>query len=213
MTWTFGVAPLDGQVTAARLLRRVTDLVLSIETDDGELDRLVADLRAAEARLAARAPTDLTPRVGAAAASGGRPYLDHSRHVGAFDPCFPEYAIDVDVDGDRAAGSVAFPLAFEGPPGFVHGGVLAVFFDCVAQHHNCDTGVAGKTTGLALRYRRPTPLLTDLRFELARVVDVDRITSTGRLLDGDTLLCEAEVRAVAGDRASLPAVAPRRGSP
>jgi hypothetical protein len=210
MTWTFGVAPLDGQVTAARLLRRITDLVLALETDDGELDRLATDLRAAEARLAARVPADHTPRVGAAA-SGGRVYLDHSRHVGAFDPCFPEYAIHV--DGDRAVGAISFPLAFEGPPGIVHGGVLAVFFDCVAQHHNCDAGVAGKTTGLSLRYRRPTPLLTDLRFELARTVDGDRITSTGRLLDGDTVLCEAEVRAVAGDRASLPAVSPRRGSP
>jgi len=207
--WTFGVEPLDRQVTAARLLRRVTDLVLSLEADDGTLDRLIADLGAAEAGLAARAPTDATPRVGAAAAPDGRVYLDHSRDIGAFDPCFPEY--EIAVDGDRATGTVAFPLVFEGPPGIVHGGFLAVFFDCVVQHHNCDVGVAGKTTALSLRYRRPTPLRTELRFELDRESDGRRITSTGRLLDADGVLCEAEMRAVAGDRASLPDVSPRRG--
>ena len=31
----------------------------------------------------------------------------------------------------HASGTVTFPLVFEGPPGVVHGGVLATFFDCV----------------------------------------------------------------------------------
>jgi acyl-coenzyme A thioesterase PaaI-like protein len=207
--WTFGVEPLPQTVTAARLLRRVTDLVLSVEDEDGEVDRLIAELRAAEARLADRVPADTRPRVGPAVASAGRVYVDHSRDIGAFNPCFPEY--DVAVDGDDASGTVTFPLALEGPPGIVHGGFLAVFFDCVMQHHNCDVGVAGKTTSLALRYRRPVPLLTELRFEVTRAVDGHRITSAGRLADTDgTVLCEAEMGAVAGDRASLPDVSPRR---
>ena len=87
-------------------------------------------------------------------------YLDHARDVGAYNPCFPEY--ELTVDGRRATGTVTFPIAYEGPPGVVHGGFLALFFDCVVQHHNCDVGVAGKTTSLAIRYRRPTPLLTPL---------------------------------------------------
>ena len=209
MGWSFGVAPLPRADQAARQLRRVTDLILSLEDDDGELDRLVADLGAAEARLAARAPTDPRPRVGPGAAPDGRVYLDHSRDVGAYNPCFPEYAIAV--EGDRATGTVTFPVAFEGPPGLVHGGFLAVFFDCALQHHNCDVGVTGKTTGLALRFRRPTPLLTELRFELDRAVHEHRITSTGRLLGADgTVLCEAEGRAVVGAMTDLPEVSPRR---
>jgi hypothetical protein len=209
--WMFGVEPLPQTVTAARLLRRVTGLVLSLEAEDGEVDRLIAELRTAEARLADRAPADTQPRVGDAAASAGRVYIDHARDIGAFNPCFPEY--DIAVDGEGAAGTVTFPLAFEGPPGIVHGGFLSVFFDCVMQHHNCDVGVAGKTTSLALRYRRPVPLLTELPFELTRAVEGGRITSTGRLTGGDgTVLCEADMGAVAGDRASLPEVSPRRGT-
>ena len=71
--------------------------------------------------------------------------------------------------------------------------------------------MAGKTTSLALRYRRPVPLLADLRFTLARSVDDRRITSTGALAAADgTVLCEAEMQAVAGDLSALPAVSPRR---
>ena len=212
MRWTFGVEPLPQTIAAAGLLRRVTDLVLSMEGDDGELHRLVTDLRGAEARLAARVPPDARPRIGPHVSSDGRVYLDHARDVGAFNPCFPEY--DIAVDGDRASGTVMFPVAFEGPPAVVHGGFLAVFFDCVIQHHNCDVGVAGRTSALSLRYRRPTPLLTELGFELTRAVDDHRITSTGRLLGaGGELLCEAEMRAVVGDPASLPEVSPRRTGP
>jgi hypothetical protein len=189
----------------------VTDLVLSVEDDDDDVERLIAELRAAEARLAERVPPEARPRVGPAADSGGRVDLDHSRDIGAFNPCFPPY--EIAVDGDRASGTVTFPVAFEGPPGVVHGGFLAWFFDCVMQHHNCDVGVAGKTTSLSLRYRRPAPLLTELRFEVTRRLDDRRITSTGRLAGpGDDVLCEAEMAAVAGDRAALPAVSPRRSS-
>jgi hypothetical protein len=209
--WTFGAEPLAQTTEAADLLRRVTSLVVALEGDEVVVDRLIADLRRAEDELAARVPPDPAPRVGAAAGGHGRVYLDHARDIGAFNPCFPEYTIAV--DGDRATGTVAFPVAYEGPPGIVHGGFLALFFDCAVQHHNCDVGVAGKTTSLALRYRRPTPLLAPLTFTLERTAGDGRIRSTGALLVGDRLLCEADVDAIAGDRANLPEVSPRRSAP
>src|SRR5262245_15837983 len=104
---------------------------------------LNASLERAEAELAALAPADARPRIGADRAGAGRVYLDHARNVGAFDPAFPLYTIEV--NGDRASGTVAFPILYEGPPGLVHGGFVAVFFDQVIQHHNCDVGQAGKT--------------------------------------------------------------------
>ena len=92
----------------------------------------------------------------------------------------------------------------------MHGGFLAVFFDCVVQHHNCEVGVAGKTTSLVLRYRRPVPLLETLSFSLEREVSDGRIRSSGELRTRERVLCEAEVDAVAGDAAALPAVSRRR---
>ena len=211
MRWEFGAEPLPQTVAAADLLRRVTSHVLAMERDEPEVDRLLAVLAEAEARLAALAPTDTPPRVGDAAGSDGRVYVDHARDIGAFNPCFPNS--EIVVDGAHAHGSVRCPIAYEGPPGLVHGGFLAVLIDCVVQHHNCDVGVAGKTASLALRFRRPTPLLTDLTFTVDRRVDGDRITSSARILADDVVLAEAEVVAVAGDRSRLPAVGARRTEP
>ncbi|MCK9900209.1 hypothetical protein CC117_13895 [Parafrankia colletiae] len=217
--WTFGVGPLPQTVVAADRLRQVISLLLALEHPDPAVDDLLAALDAAQRRLGRSAPADPAPRVGAAVDGAGRAYLDHSRHIGAFNPCFPDY--EIAVDGDHAEGTVNFPIAYEGPPGLVHGGFLALFFDAVIQHHNCDLGLAGKTAGLALRYRRPTPLRTDLRFVLIRSADGPRIRTTGRLLAGevagevagDVVLCEAELDAVKGDRARLPDVSPRRAHP
>ena len=206
--WTFGEEPLTQTAELAAALRRVMALALSMEGPDPRVAALTETLAEAERALTGAVPPSPTPRVGAAAEGDGRVYLDHSRDIGSYNPFFPEY--EVVVDGDTASGTVAFPIAFEGPPGLVHGGFLAVFFDSVIQHHNCDVGVAGKTTNLELRYRRPTPLLTPLRFEIERVTEGDRIVSTARLFEGDRLCAEVQMRALAGDRASLPPVSPRR---
>jgi hypothetical protein len=209
--WTFGVEPLAQTEEAAGLLREVTSLVLALEQEVGEVDRLIADLRRTAAALEAKVPADLAPRIGDAATGDGRVYVDHARDIGAFNPGFPEY--EVVVEGAHAQGTVTFPLAYEGPPGIVHGGFLALFFDSVVQHHHCDVGVAGKTTSLALRYKRPTPLLTPLTFTIERTVTEDRLHSFAQLRNGEKVVCEAEVEAIAGVRANLPVVSPRRSAP
>jgi hypothetical protein len=206
--WTFGVEPLSQTEVAADLLRRVSGLVVAMERADPAVDRLIAMLEEAERDLATLAPADPHPRVGPRVLSEGRVYVDHSRHIGNYNPCFPEYTIAV--EGDRAVGTVSFPTVYEGPPGIVHGGFIALLIDCVVQHHNCDLGVAGKTSSLTVRFRRPTPLLTPLRIEVTRLADDRHITSSVRLLGAGVLCAEAEVRAVAGERANLPEVSPRR---
>jgi len=205
--WTFGLAPLPQATELAPLLRQVAALVLSLDGDDPAVAELIDDLRAAARALTDRVPADPAPRLGVDAPTDLRPYVDHSRDIGAYNPCFPEY--EIAVDGPKATGTVTFPLAFEGPPGIVHGGVLATFFDCAIQHHNCDVGVAGKTSSLLVEYRRPTPLDVELVFEIDREVDRRRITSRARLLLGGDTLCSATMQAVAGERARLPHVAPR----
>jgi hypothetical protein len=207
--WRFGVEPLVQTTRAAALLRRVAGLVTAVEQDDEAVERLIDDLARAEAALMRLVPPDPAPRVGPAVDGDGRVYLDHAFAIGRYNACFPEYDLEV-VDARRAHGSVTFPLAYEGPPGLVHGGFLAVFFDCVVQHHNCEVGVAGKTTSLALRYRRPTPLTTALHYTLERSVAGERIRTAAVLSLGEHVVCEADVDAIAGVRANLPAVSERR---
>jgi hypothetical protein len=206
--WTFGEAPLPDVEALAAAIRDLTSTVLALEYPNEEILRVTAEVRAAHARLSEHLPADPAPRIGPDPSPDQRVYVDHSRDVGNFNPCFPVY--DLSCTDDRGEGSVEFPLLYEGPPGIVHGGFLAVFFDCVLQQLNCDLGLAGKTASLTVRYRRPTPVLTPLRVVATREVDDDRIHSRAQLLLEETMLCEAEMSAVAGNRDALPAVSPRR---
>jgi hypothetical protein len=206
--WVFGNEPLPEVAELATELRELLNTVLALESAPPELAELTARIRAARAAMGTSLPADLAPRIGDAATDGMRVYVDHSRDVGGYHPAFPVYTLRC--ADDRAEGEVTFPVVYEGPPGVVHGGFLALLFDCVLQQLNCDMGRAGKTTRLALRYRRPTPLGRSLRVVASRTVEDDRIHSEAQLLDGDELLCSAEMAAVAGSRANLPSVSPRR---
>jgi hypothetical protein len=192
----FGEAPLAQTMAAAAAMRRLGSLLLSLEHSHPAVDAMLAKFAEWEGELAAAAPTDNAPRIGEFPDDPRRVYLNHATDIGAYNPCFPEYEFD-HLDADKANGRVDFPLVYEGPPGLVHGGFLGVFFDCVIQHHNCVTGLSGKTRSLVVTFRRPTPVLTELRFDIARS-RVDRgIASTVRLLRGDEVLCMGEVNTLA----------------
>jgi hypothetical protein len=192
----FGEAPLAQTVAAAGAMRRLSSLLLALEHPHPTVDAILAQISDWEGELSAAVPPDSAPRIGADDDGHRRVYLDHATDIGAFNPCFPEYRFD-HLDGEIASGRVTFPLVYEGPPGLVHGGFLAVFFDCVMQHQNCVAGLSGKTRSLHVTFRRPTPVLTELRFDIARS-EVDRgITSTARVLLDDEVLCIGEVNTLA----------------
>jgi hypothetical protein len=197
----FGEAPLAQTVAAAGAIRRLSSLLLSLEHAHPTVDAILAQISDWESELCGAVPPDSAPRIGADDDGRRRVYLDHATDIGAFNPCFPEYRFD-HLDGEIASGTVTFPLVYEGPPGLVHGGFLAVFFDCVMQHHNCVAGLSGKTRSLQVTFRRPTPVLTQLRFDIVRCEVHRGITSTARLLLDDEVLCvgEANTLALAPDK-------------
>lgn len=192
----FGEAPLDQTVAAAAAMRRLSSLLLSLEHPHPSVDAMLAKFGEWEHELAAAAPQDNAPRIGELDGDPRRVYLDHATDIGAYNPSFPEYAFD-HLDAQSAWGRVSFPLVYEGPPGLVHGGFLAVFVDCVIQHHSCVTGLSGKTRSLAVRFRRPTPILTELRFHITRSQGERGVTSTARVLLDDEVLCTGEVDTLA----------------
>ncbi|MGI5217848.1 PaaI family thioesterase [Nocardia sp. CA-290969] len=198
----FGEQPLAQTVAAAGALRRIAGLLISLEHPHPAVDTMIEHLDRWERELAGAAPLDPAPRVGPEASDAQRVYLDHAFDIGAYNPCFPEYRFDLLGPG-HAAGRITFPLVHEGPPGLVHGGFLGVFFDAVVQHQSCAAGVTGKTRSMNITYRRPTPILVELRFEIERVAHDTGIRSAARLLRDDTLLCTAEVETVAAAAAKL----------
>lgn len=192
----YGERPLGQTVAAADAIRRLTGLLLSLEHDHPTVDAMLSRIAEWERELAQAAPADLTPRIGPDSTENQRVYLDHAFDIGAYNPCFPEYTFDR-LDAETASGRVTFPLVFEGPPGLVNGGFLGVFFDCVTQHQSCASGRTGKTRSLTVTYRRPTPILTELEFDVVRAESDSRVTSTARLLLGDEVLCIGELSTAA----------------
>jgi hypothetical protein len=191
----FGERPLAQTMAAAAAMRRLTGLLLSLEHDHQTVEAMLTQFEDWEQQLAAAAPADANPRMADDPPDVGRVYLDHAFDIGAFNPCFPEYRFDY-LDDETACGRVTFPLMYEGPPGLVHGGFLAVFFDCVTQQHSCARGVSGKTRSLSLSYRRPTPILRELTFQVGRSQAERGMELTARLMLDGAVLCTATVATV-----------------
>ena len=89
------------------------------------------------------------------------------RHV---DTCFgcsatspTALGIRVTSSADGAEGRVRFDDGSEGAPGLVHGGLLATLADEVMGYVPHGGNAVRLTTELTIRYRRPTPVDTDLR--------------------------------------------------
>lgn len=185
----------DPAVAAARAvgeeLRRVIDRLTGTSAPPDVLEQAVTRLREVEALLR---PFDSVRRYeGSSEASGlthDRAFFDWSPQLGLANPLAPP--IYASVEEGVIVGRARFGIAYEGPPGCVHGGYIAAAFDEVLGLTQTLSGRMGMTGTLTVRYRRPTPLNADLRFE-GRVESVQgrKVTTRGRLLAGEELTAEA----------------------
>ena len=122
---------------------------------------------------------------------GGRSYYVRGALVGPHHPM--QLPIEIETRAAKTRGRVSFDLVWEGPPGCVHGGYVAYLYDCIMGHHNLECGIPGMTGTLTIRYRKPTPLYTDLEFEVETVRRSGRkILVRARVRARDDLLSEAE---------------------
>lgn len=111
--------------------------------------------------------------------------------VGALSPL--ALPLRVRWEAPRAVAEIAFTAPYEGPPGCVHGGVIAAVFDQVFNVANLMLGQPGPTATLQLRYRRPTPLGSVVRFEAWQErVEERRAYVRGHLLAAGEMTVEAE---------------------
>jgi acyl-coenzyme A thioesterase PaaI-like protein len=99
----------------------------------------------------------------------------------------PRDGVDVE---HHIAGDVTFGPAYEGPPGHVHGGLVAAMFDELLGFAQLSPGF---TAYLHINYRKPTPL----RMPLQLAAWVESIDGRKRLVRGEchaggVLLSDAE---------------------
>lgn len=159
---------------------------------DSDADRLTAVAEAIDAATATLVGTGATvagARHRYAKTYGS--YLPHSLLVGQVHPLSPAatYSFADGVLDVRAR----FGAAYEGPPGYVHGGIVALAFDELFGMCNVCNGQGGLTGRLTVRYRTPTPLGQELRLTAWQDHhEGRRMHVRGTIHAGDTLTAEAE---------------------
>lgn len=172
-------------------VRRLIAVTVTNTANATDTVALTEDLARVVDRIAAHVPDPVPSRLGpdrpAHGAYDGMPYdVVHGR--------YNPLAIPVVMHNEppKAIGTVTFTTPYEGPPGCVHGAVLAGVFDMVLTAANLMDDAAGPTVELKINYRKPTLLHTETRFEAWIEGREGRVTTAaGRALQGDTVTVEA----------------------
>jgi uncharacterized protein (TIGR00369 family) len=178
--------------TLGDALRELVDAAVRTEVPVDELAAVAAVARGLAARL--RAETRGIHEIAAVddPEVGERWY---SPVYGPGNPVAPPIVATQSPDG-RSSGRVTLGKAHEGPPGLVHGGVVATLLDHVLARAVRAGGRGGLTATLTVTYRRPVPLGVPLLVTAETgVIDGRRTTASARLVaedDHGTTLAEAE---------------------
>ncbi|HUA42018.1 MAG TPA: PaaI family thioesterase [Streptosporangiaceae bacterium] len=143
-------SPSQERTALAGALRRLLEVVVQTAASPAELSAAAAAIDSVTASLAG-------PVVRADMAIDRNSYRSHMSLVGGLShPAAPQLVLEQDEHG--VTGQVTVGRVFQGGPGLVHGGVLALLIDhamgCVAARPERPA----MTVQLRLRYRRPSPV-------------------------------------------------------
>jgi acyl-coenzyme A thioesterase PaaI-like protein len=191
---SFGNRPPPPLVALSESLRGLIETMLCVPALDAtltaEVERTRAAVDALERTLAPHALAGAMPRLGPTPATQ-RPYYVTGVILGPHHPLRPELRIAHE-DG-VTHGTVHFGVTFEGPPGCVHGGFVAHFFDQILGEHNLREKIPAMTGTLAVRFRKGTPILRELSFDARHERRGERkVVTSGRLHAGGEVFSEAE---------------------
>ncbi|MGY1814618.1 PaaI family thioesterase [Blastococcus sp. SYSU D00820] len=182
----------DAVADLGAALRELVDAAVRTEVDDADLAAAATTARELAARLRVTG-RDLheIPRVD----DPERGERWYNPVYGPGSPVAPPLVAAAGADG-RATGRVTVGKPHEGPPGLVHGGVVATLLDHVLARAVRASGQGGLTATLTVRYRRPVRLGVPLLLS-AEVGQTEgrRTSATARLVaEGapGTVLAEAE---------------------
>jgi acyl-coenzyme A thioesterase PaaI-like protein len=185
----------------ATSVRALLDCICVTDAAESELRDAAAEVRGMAERFV-KEPF-MTDPLGIAemALSGMETFHDRSPLVGRSNPIAPPLDLAPDAESGLVKGTGFFGNAYEGAPGCVHGGFLAAAFDELLGMACIFSGNPGMTGTLEIRYRSPTPVRTELRFEgrLDRV-EGRRIYTSGAVYSGDVCCAESTGIFVSIDR-------------
>jgi hypothetical protein len=191
----FGVRPPPRLLDLSDRVRRVIETMVRVDEDSAELAAICDEMEGLAGRLDRLARTGALPRMLPDVDPGPddlRPYYPSDASRWHVNPMHPPLRLEFE-DG-VLTGDVELGLAWEGPPGCVHGGFVAMLFDQLLGHANQLNGVAAMTGELRVRYHVPTPLHVPLAFrvEPPERKSERRVVARGWLQAGGRTTAEAE---------------------
>ena len=178
---------VDAAVAAAR--RVVAALLHAGDRSPVEMTAVAAQLDAVAQHLERHAPTREERLVDMWSGEG---VTRHDPVTGPENAIAPPLHLAGREDGS-IEGRVVLGMAYQGPPGCVHGGISALLLDHTLGVANHWAGESGMTGTLTLRYHRPTPLFEEL-VVTARQESVDgrKIRTTGEITAGGEVCVSAD---------------------
>ena len=192
MTTEDGGTPVDAELMAAvaelgRSMRELVEASVATTVDAAELRAAAEQVRGVTARVAAsRRPATQLPSLDDPVTF--RRVYNPVTGVGS--PLAPPLVIRA-ADGGVVA-EATLGLRYEGPPGFVHGGVSGLLMDQMLGAATVAAGLWGMTVHLELDYRGPLPLQTALVLRARVAEDAGRKT----LVEGIIALASAPGQAL-----------------
>ena len=180
----------------ARSVRALIDATVNTDLEPGQIERITSEIDEATSQLNARR------HAGKYSGLLGRGPFDHTKPVttvplspwaGPFNPIAPP--IEVQVEKGEVYGRVRLGKAYIGPPDAAHGGVVAGIMDQLLASCGQSAGVAGLTAHMTVRFRKPTPLFTELTLHAwadPRSGASQRRRVHAEIKAGDTLTAEGE---------------------
>ena len=146
-----------------------------------------------------------TPLAGAEQFETGDPgrFFPYSPVVGPLNPIAPPLIFAF--DGERLRGTGALSPAYVGPPGTVHGGVVAMVLDELLGAVNACLGLGAFTGTLSIRYERPTPISTELELQSwVERTEGRKVFTVGTISAGGEVTARAEGVFIRLDAGALP---------
>lgn len=178
---------VDAAVAAAR--RVIAGLLHAGGNTSAEMELVARQLNAIADHLEHHAPPREDRMVDMWAGEG---VTRHDPVTGPENAIAPPLSLTGHEDGS-ISGLATLGLPYQGPPGFVHGGVSALLLDHTLGVANAWSGPSGMTAELTLRYHRPTPLFERLTVSGRQTsVDGRKIRAAGTISAGGEVCVSAE---------------------
>lgn len=170
-------------------VRKLIDATIRTELQPSVIASTAAEIDAITRRLRSE---QMPGSFGQRARIDGQSPASGNAVIGVRNPSAPPLMIH-----DRGNGSVCAEVvlgaAYEGPAGYVHGGVCAMLLDHILGATAHKPGRPAYTGTLTLRYHRGTPLRTPLQAEAwIDHVEVVKTFAAGQLSDGQGVTVSAE---------------------